>query len=59
MQPQFTSEQVAELRRLLNIMKNEDNLPGDRRIAMAQFDRIYKQALKRTTNQERNREMAF
>lgn len=49
----LTKAEHEELQRLLNIVKNKNNLPGERRLARAQFDNLYNKALKR--NQSNNR----
>lgn len=53
MQPIFTKEEQVELQKLLQIIKDERRLSGQRRIAIAKFDRIYEEAVKRTASQNR------
>jgi hypothetical protein len=48
MQPKLTREEYDELHRLLNIVRDKTNLPGERRMAMAKFDLIYANACRRT-----------
>ena len=48
MQPRLTLEEALELRKLLAIMRDGSRLPGERRIAMAEFDIIYEEAVQRT-----------
>lgn len=54
MEPRFTEEELKQLRDLLEIMRNESRLPGERRIAMAKFDRIYEIASRRTVHEDRH-----
>lgn len=58
MRPRLTSDEAKKLGRLLEIMRDESRLPGERRIAMAQFDRIYEMALKRTSGGKKPKQLA-
>ena len=48
MEPIVTKEEHRELEKLLSIIRDESRSPGERRIAMAKFDRMYQNARVRT-----------
>ncbi|UQD52321.1 hypothetical protein C0971_10085 [Bacillus methanolicus] len=50
----LTQKEYDELQRLMRIVKDKNNLPGKRRLAMAKFDQLYNQALKRNANHNNN-----
>jgi hypothetical protein len=58
MQPNLTKEEKLELKKLLQIVQDENALSGQRRIAMAKIDRIIEEGIKRTTSERRFIEFA-
>jgi hypothetical protein len=55
MKPRFTKEENIELNRLLGIVSNKNMPPGQRRIAMAKYDKIYGEAVRRMRSGQFNR----
>ncbi|WDC90583.1 hypothetical protein [Priestia megaterium] len=47
-----TQQEYNELQKLMEIVQDKNNLPGERRLARAKFDHLYKQILKRNFNVE-------
>lgn len=43
-----TQEEYRELERLMSIVKDKTKLPGEKRIAMAKYDKILKKAINRS-----------
>ncbi|WP_144319575.1 hypothetical protein [Parageobacillus genomosp. 1] len=43
----LTEDEYKELKRLMNIINNKNSLPGERRLAMARYNKILLQGMNR------------
>ncbi|RRN67555.1 hypothetical protein EI200_22495 [Peribacillus simplex] len=50
----LTKKEYNELQNLLKVVRSSSSSPGEKRIAMAKFDNLYKQAARRYMDDQNN-----